>query len=294
MGQHNLNSGGVARSFKEAVTHGIPIPKISHVSVRNKLDSPEISNEVVNDSMEISLKVILGRGLENNWVVKWAGVLDKPMGDPIMVEDQQPVNNICNEPNLGPKQPNTQPLGSEPISQPVAIKKPTANKPIGLNKLAPKPNLIWRPRSPHPQKLLQHDDIASSSQNPDHVSVHSCDLDSHLSDNSDNSSLIPTAQPRPIAEVFQGVGAVAKTWGSSNDWFIDLRDGRRLRIPLDLFNPITDHEETTTQKLIQWVSSQRDVKVHRGVRKAIPHGDRRTWRMGLGSLGLSRSVQLPK
>jgi hypothetical protein len=58
--------------------------------------------------------------------------------------------------------------------------------------------------------------------------------------------------------VFQGVGAVAKTWGSSNDWFIDLRDGRRIRISLELFNPVTDDEDKTTQKLIQWVSSQRD------------------------------------
>ena len=78
MGQHNLNAGGVARSFKETVTHGILIPNISQVSVGNKYDSPEIGNAVDNDSMEIFLKVILGRGLENNWVVKWAGVLDSP------------------------------------------------------------------------------------------------------------------------------------------------------------------------------------------------------------------------
>jgi hypothetical protein len=114
MGQHNLNSGGVARTFKETVTHGIPIPNISHVSVGNKCDSLEISNAAVNDSMEIFLKVILGRGLENKWVVKWAEVLDKPMGDLITVEDQQPVNNICTGPN--PKQPNTQPIGLKPIS----------------------------------------------------------------------------------------------------------------------------------------------------------------------------------
>ena len=51
---------------------------------------------------------------------------------------------------------------------------------------------------------------------------------------------------------------MAKTWGSSNDWFIDLRDGRRVRLPMELSNPIADHEDETTQKLIQWVSAHRD------------------------------------
>uniref|UniRef100_A0A2N9GHU0 Uncharacterized protein n=1 Tax=Fagus sylvatica TaxID=28930 RepID=A0A2N9GHU0_FAGSY len=55
-------------------------------------------------------------------------------------------------------------------------------------------------------------------------------------------------KPRLVAEVFQGVGSVDKSWGLSSDWFIDLRDGRRLRIPMDLLNP-----EATKQKLIQSV-----------------------------------------
>ena len=63
---------------------------------------------------------------------------------------------------------------------------------------------------------------------------------------------------RPIAEVFKEVGPMDKTWGSSSDWFIDLRDGHRLRIPMDLRVPVIDPAVESTQKLIQWVSSHRD------------------------------------
>jgi hypothetical protein len=54
---------------------------------------------------------------------------------------------------------------------------------------------------------------------------------------------------------------VDRSWGSSRDWFIDLRDGRRLRLPADLRSPIADMgrtDDAITQKLVQWVSSQRD------------------------------------
>ncbi len=72
------------------------------------------------------------------------------------------------------------------------------------------------------------------------------------------SSMVPVSQLPPIAKVLQGIGAVAKTWGSSSDWFIDLRDGRRVRLPMDLSTPVADHEDETTKKLIQWVSAHRE------------------------------------
>jgi hypothetical protein len=54
---------------------------------------------------------------------------------------------------------------------------------------------------------------------------------------------------------------VDRSWGSSRDWFIDLRDGRRLRIPVDLRSPVAEMcrpEDAITQKLVQWVTSQRE------------------------------------
>jgi hypothetical protein len=58
--------------------------------------------------------------------------------------------------------------------------------------------------------------------------------------------------------VFQETGALAKTWGSSSDWFIDLRDGQRVRLPMDLNKPVADPDAEITQKIIQWVSAHRD------------------------------------
>ena len=72
------------------------------------------------------------------------------------------------------------------------------------------------------------------------------------------SSMVPASQLPPIVEVLHGIGAVAKTWGSSSEWFIDLRDGRRVRLPIDLHNPVADHEDETTQQLIQWVSAHHE------------------------------------
>jgi hypothetical protein len=89
--------------------------------------------------------------------------------------------------------------------------------------------------------------------------VHSCDSDSQ---GSDHSSLIPASRGgRPIAEVMQGIGEVNRTWGSTHDWFIELRDGRRLRLPVDLRAPVPDssHEgDVITKKLLQWLSSQQE------------------------------------
>ncbi len=53
---------------------------------------------------------------------------------------------------------------------------------------------------------------------------------------------------------------MARSWGSSSDWFLDLRDGRHLRIPVDLSATMSEspQEEALAQKLLQWVSEKRE------------------------------------
>jgi hypothetical protein len=85
----------------------------------------------------------------------------------------------------------------------------------------------------------------------EHVSVHSCDTESEIS-----THIVPVNPcDRPIEEVMQGIGVVEKSWGSSSDWFLDLRDGRRLHLPVDLSATVakTPQEEALAQKLLQWV-----------------------------------------
>jgi hypothetical protein len=263
------NTHGESRTFKEAVIRGdtIPniIPNISHVIEGNTSVMRDSGKAVVNDSVELFLKVILGVGPGEKWVVKWAGVMDQPSGAMVSIEDQVGrKTNVTGPFEGGPSVqadvrtgPNVA-VSSEASQKPNTIKP---SKPI-INKSDPVHKLVWRPRTSGSQKSPKVVESGSRVNNDfpgaDHVSVHECDSESLCSS---RSSLVPASplEVQPIAEVLKGVGEVDRTWGSSSEWFIDLRDGRRLRLPMDLRGTAVEAEVETTQKLIQWVSSHRDV-----------------------------------
>jgi hypothetical protein len=253
--QRNSNSNRDSRSFKEVMILGNSIPKLSHTNAGSQVDSQKCSHF---DSMEIFLKVIMKCGPDNKWAVQWAGVMDKPSGDPVLIQNNDPVDPKLA--NIGPSvtiKPNNSNLVAKPISFAKPNTKNHARQPV-TKPNPPKPALkfIWRPRSGSQSTVVGE---ASRTRDPEHISVHSKDSESHLSHPQlSDLSLMPISQLPPITEVFQGIGMVAKTWGSSSDWFIDLRDGRRVRLPLDLNNPVAYYDAETTQKLIQWVSSHRD------------------------------------
>jgi hypothetical protein len=159
--------------------------------------------------------------------------------------------------------PNKPDLITKPIfvaNPPVIQTRKPVTKP---NPPKPAPKLIWRPRNGSQATGLGE---ASGTRAPEHVSVHTEDSESHLSDSqaseaqlSDSDlSVVPISHLPSVTEVFQDIGVVAKMWGSSSDWFIDLRDGRRVRLPMDLNNPVADPEAKITRKIIQWVSAHRD------------------------------------
>ena len=76
----NSMAGGQFRkeshTFKEAVTLGGNIPKVSHIDTGINLDLNQMGNGLVNGAKEISLKIILGIDHNNNWEVRWAGIID--------------------------------------------------------------------------------------------------------------------------------------------------------------------------------------------------------------------------
>uniref|UniRef100_A0A2N9EI09 Reverse transcriptase domain-containing protein n=1 Tax=Fagus sylvatica TaxID=28930 RepID=A0A2N9EI09_FAGSY len=252
--QHGSNSSGDSRSFKDAVILGNKIPDILHASNSVRIDSRDCSEDNT-DSVEIFLKVVVGYGPDNSWEVKWAGVVDKPSS--ITIQNTAPI--VTNAVPIGPKV-NTKPNFPNNTFKPEAplIKPNLSAQACKTNtfvkikdpKPAPNPRFIWKPREVAGKAVGE----ASGARNPNHVSIHSEEPESPHSD----SSMVPISQIPPIAEVFQGCGAVTKTWGSSSEWFIDLCDGRRVRLPMDMHNPVADHDIETTQKLIQWVSSHQD------------------------------------
>uniref|UniRef100_A0A2N9H333 Reverse transcriptase domain-containing protein n=1 Tax=Fagus sylvatica TaxID=28930 RepID=A0A2N9H333_FAGSY len=245
------NSAGNSKSFKDAVILGNSIPHIVNASAGLQVDPRDCSQK---DSLEIFLKVILKSGSDHKWVVHWAGVMDSPSGDPVTIQ----TNDLTDTQSvkIGPRDPNKP---NTPIlaAKPVTIMDPNMNvQPDTMaqaRKNVTKPKLVLRPRCGS-QTVLEDKGETSRTRDIDHVSVHSEDSTSQYSD----SSMVPFSKINPITEVFQGTSAVAKTWGSSSEWFLDLRDGRRVRLPMELSNPVVNQDAETTQKLIQWVSAHRD------------------------------------
>jgi hypothetical protein len=247
-GNHTPNLVKESQTFKDAVTQG-DLPKISVGIAGNQEAVSQICNGSNTNLLELSLKVLLGTGPRGEWVVQWAGVVNCEATGPNPQQNHgtmQPVTNLANGPHATTTRPND---NTKPV-------RPTTQS-------NPKPRMVWKPRvngsngSTSFQKLAEDaTGQTTANHDDDRLSLHSWDSDSQLSS-------IP-AQPtssQPIAEVIAEVGEVDRSWGSSRDWFIDLRDGRRLRLPADLRSPIADMgrtDDVITQKLVQWVSSQRD------------------------------------
>uniref|UniRef100_A0A2N9FRM3 Reverse transcriptase domain-containing protein n=1 Tax=Fagus sylvatica TaxID=28930 RepID=A0A2N9FRM3_FAGSY len=213
-----------------------------------------VSNGLGNDSVEIFLKVILANGPNGKWDVKWARVVPSEASGPL---PHRAHNQVTQEVNL-------QAHMEGPGQAKPTITQPKVKPNFQVN--APKPKWVWAPLARGLEKPEKAVEGSSSSPPPDlhlelghdHVSVHSWDSESQLS----LASVAPAPSPnrKPIDEIMQEVGVVDRSWGSSRDWFIDLRNGRRIRIPVDLRTPVADGcspEDAITQKLIQWVSSQR-------------------------------------
>jgi hypothetical protein len=73
-----------SHTFKDAVTLGGNIPQNSHRITGVNIDLNHVGNSLVNGATKISLKIILGIGHNNNWEVKWAGVVDGSNGSMVI------------------------------------------------------------------------------------------------------------------------------------------------------------------------------------------------------------------
>jgi hypothetical protein len=259
-GNRNSNIWKESHTFKEAVILGGDIPSTSANYSGVNVNLLQNSNGLVNAIPEISLKLVLGVGPNNKWIVKCAEVLDDPSGNPVGNPYQAQLEDRS-IPIQRPNDPIQAPIRADPAIRP----KPTLPKLPKPIPAAPVVSKVWRPRGTASNSL----EGTSGSTKPkdlEKVSVNSweSESESHGSDHSSNqSSIVPAGSSGgpPIAEVMQGIGEVNRTWGSPRDWFIELRDGRRLRIPVDLKAPVPDspHEDDAiAKKLVQWLASLRE------------------------------------
>jgi hypothetical protein len=259
-GNRNSNIWKESHTFKEAVILGGDIPSTSANYSGVNVNLLQNRNGLVNAIPEISLKLVLGVGPNNKWIVKCAEVLDDPSGNPVGNPYQAQLEDRS-IPIQRPNDPIQAPIRADPAIRP----KPTLPKLPKPIPAAPVVSKVWRPRGTASNSL----EGTSGSTKPkdlEKVSVNSweSESESHGSDHSSNqSSIVPAGSSGgpPIAEVMQGIGEVNRTWGSARDWFIELRDGRRLRIPVDLKAPVPDspHEDDAiAKKLVQWLASLRE------------------------------------
>ena len=173
-GNHDSNFRKDSCTFKDAIIHRGVIPNISFEISGNQGDLHTSRNGLSQDSVEISLKVILASGPNGKWDVKWAGVI------------------LCEEFGPPPHQAHTK------EKQDVSLKlksytedfrlnetvRPITNQPKAKPKsqvTAPKPTLVWAPRARGLEKSEKAVEASSSSPpadlnhklGHDHVSVHS-------------------------------------------------------------------------------------------------------------------------
>ena len=159
-GLHVSNFRKESHTFKDAVIQGDDIPKISHIDSGININMHQFSNCLVNGSVDISLKIILGFGHNNKWEVKWAGLLDKPNGQLVPPQTQSTVEaQPDNQPNNQKNQPNNKLLVSTDAVDLVApVKahiKPNKSKSViswksGPSKPISKPIFKWQPKTSKP------------------------------------------------------------------------------------------------------------------------------------------------
>uniref|UniRef100_A0A2N9FU80 Reverse transcriptase domain-containing protein n=1 Tax=Fagus sylvatica TaxID=28930 RepID=A0A2N9FU80_FAGSY len=240
-----------SRTFKEAVTQG-DMANMENIAI-GIAENQEVLSQRYNDSakqnLEISLRIVLSCGPNGVWEVRWAGVEPcETMGPSHSQahESIQPANRATNGSYI---------TNGKPKAQPVTVKAKT--QPNDL-----KPKMVWQPRVNGSQIIKRGAEAGTASTtvnlSHDRVSIQSCDSDSQILS---TPSFILAPPTISIAEDIQKIGEVDRSWGSSRDWFIDLRDGRRLRIPVDLRSSVTvlsQPEDAITQKLVNWVKSQRE------------------------------------
>ena len=184
-------------------------------------------------ALQISLNIQLARGLDGVWGVKCAHVIGPTQS---LEENYEKPITAFNE--AGPR------LDNKPITAPNAVGPKLESKARAKPKRSrtrfqkpKKTKFAWRPKSISKPKPIpsQPASLPTTSQQSDspgpaltfhHVPEASSSSGSPQTPDSDVTALVPHSGE-----------AVTRTWGSSSDWVLELRDGRRLSIPVSLLRP---------------------------------------------------------
>ena len=184
-----------------------------------KLDIGHILRD--SETVNLCLNIQIGRGPDGVWCIRHTSLVG-PTGDLV----------------LGPIEPARQ------VVKPTAIKehvKPMKHvKPIQPVKAT---KLVWRPRVG-----VGPSAVADSCLPQGQIETRASEIFIPDSSTQPNQMVLVAPnqeQPMLALDTPSGDAFVNRTWGSSSDWVLEQRDGRRISIPLSLLrSPRRDLEET--------------------------------------------------
>ena len=252
-------------TFKEAVTQGNDISNISPNPGGDKITEEVMAkNEVF-----LNLKVKLIWGTDGKWQAAWVGLTDSgPSGisGPLL---QNPIHDPKSGPtqdiNPGPKHSLKPGPTHASRSQ---VWRPIGAKPNNMSNIANKGDKtrsgVVEPRFPEVTvsnrfSLFQVGESSGTRETADLASPPVVDPEDFdpLTGMTENRAVtlapaVTIAHPPENRAVTLALAVtiahppagedIARTWGSSSNWMLELRDGRRITIPLSLIRSMPSHD----------------------------------------------------
>jgi hypothetical protein len=221
-------SAGVDKGKNPADILG-EIPKIAHSSqplfekLSSNLDNIDFaSSDIDMGLLQFSLQIQIARGLNGVWGVKHVSI-DGTHKSP-NVND---VKSTTYAVETGPNSTDQRHLGSakQNRSQARAHRPKRAQKPK-RQKWAWRPKPRSHPGLTRPDSATTGPALTPSPHIPESSSLENSKQDPSSSDVVQHMDIIP--HPGEV---------VTRTWGTSSDWVLELRGGRRLSIPVSLLRP---------------------------------------------------------
>ena len=207
------------------------------------LISVDMPKDMVNSRVQLNLKLDLGCGPDGTWVISRAELI-KP--EPIRTQLTKPPNGPTTRPVSHqvwrPKiQPikRTHPISQKNISSEASTQAESSNSKPSTSEMPP------IPLSPNPFHALSSEWGVESTETPEAQlsslvqgqssreleSSKALTLVSTHSNDTETKVTVSSACETTLA----GFGdEVTRTWGSSSDWVLELRDGKRISIPMSL------------------------------------------------------------
>ena len=193
--------------------------------------------------MDLNLKIVLVSGPMGKWEVQWAGIVDKPNSNDQTLPTKDKAQAV--KPIVKHKRSNAN-AHQGPLSVAQAHKM--------------EPRWVWKPKpSLHKtQDLAETSGTTKPSTREDQESAVTTPKSHILTD--------PVSQPEEgeqndQREMVTELLVPDQCWGNTGEWFLELKDGQRLRLSMELRSPMIDPDaqvDDISPQMLQWSNPFRE------------------------------------